>query len=660
MPADLDIVAYLGSKGYQGRQARGSEVVFPCFLECGEDASSKKRKLYINTEEGYYHCKVCGAYGGTYLLQKHFGDEPVKPERGGFSPLRKREVLTAAAEVGMEMLANNDEIVLKLISERGLSPETIIEARLGAAPKGYHLSKMLPDEFTREDILNSTLVHRDGFRKMDDFFYNHLLIPYVYRGAVVQMRGRTLDDEAKGAKYLTPPDEPVLLYGMDDLDDADDVIIVEGEFDRMVVKQHLMSSPDDKVRRIGVVGLAGADGFPDGFEVYFSEVKRVYIALDPDDAGRKASVRLKEKLGSMARIAELPQDLPKCDWTEFLLPVPVGADDTWHLKHPHAGHGWRDIVGLLGNAKGKRLFTMAESGYAFRQQQTNVDYLKTGYGLLDATILPGIKPGQVVVILAKTGTGKTIILCNLAYYMRAHRIMFVTLEMTREEVYERMRRIYLFHNPRATDEQVEHALETILICDENRLSEKDLEGLIDEYEMEYGQTPEVIFVDYLGYFARGAKGNGQYEKVTNAVMALKAIAKAGKLAIFAPAQVNRVAKEGKPIDLDDARDSGAIEETADFLLSIWRPDDALLAEAREETPQSGKLMMTILKSRHGGKNRTFALVMDLLTLAIVDANTPDAKRVQQHNYLSWRGETWDDLRRTDTAPIQDALLKETV
>lgn len=656
MPADIDIITYLGSKGYQGRQAKGSEVVFPCFF-CGEDPISKKRKLYVNTEDGWYHCKVCGNFGGTYLLQRHFGDDPKTSEPQTYSPIKRRQVLSAAADVGVQMLANNDDVVLSLMQERGLDPETIVSFKLGLAARGWSLSRSL-EGFDNDDVLNSSLVYRDGPRKGQDFFYDHLLIPYVSRGSVVQMRGRALGENKTG-KYLTPPDDPVMLFNVDDLDDADDVIITEGEFDAMVVKQHLLLSPDDKVRRIAVIGLAGANGFKEGFETYLSDARRVYVALDPDDTGKREAIKIKERLGSKARVVELPEELPKCDWTEFLLPVPANADDMWHAKHPHAGHTWRDIVGLMGNAQGKRLFTMQEAGYSYRSTRSEQEGIKTGFKQLDATILPGITPGQVMVVLAKTGTGKTLFLCNLAYNMRAHRLLFITLEMTKEEIYERLMKIYLFHHPRASSEEIEHALSNIVICDENRLSERDVEELLDEFEVETGHKPEVAMIDYLGYFARGVRGNGQYEKATNAVMALKALAKRkrGPLALIAPAQVNRLAKEGKPIDMDDARDSGAIEETADFLLSIWRPDDALMSEAHGTSAPTGKLRMTVLKSRHGGKDRSYSLVMDLLTLAIVDDDTPAGKRAVQHNHLAWRGETWRDLRREETKPIQQQLLE---
>jgi hypothetical protein len=131
------------------------------------------------------------------------------------------------------------------------------------------------------------------------------------------------------------------------------------------------------------------------------------------------------------------------------------------------------------------------------------------------------------------------------------------------------------------------------------------------------------------------------------------MAKAHKIAIVSPAQVNRGTTAGKPIDLDDARDAGTIEETADFLLSIWRPDDALQVDGAAQP--TGKLRATILKSRHGNAGLTFSLQMDMLTLAIVDDATPHAKKANDHNFLYWRGKSYEDLRAKELAPQQMTL-----
>jgi hypothetical protein len=105
--------------------------------------------------------------------------------------------------------------------------------------------------------------------------------------------------------------------------------------------------------------------------------------------------------------------------------------------------------------------------------------------------------------------------------------------------------------------------------------------------------------------------------------------------------------------MDDARDAGTIEETADFLLSLWRPDDALSPDGLVQP--TGKVKMTVLKSRHGGKDRTYTLVMDLLTLAIVEDSTRDAGRANNNNHLYWRGYSYEDLRRKELAPVQLTL-----
>lgn len=627
--AEFDPVAYLATKGLHGKKS-GREVAYPCFADCGEDPSSRKRKLYINSDTGFWTCFVCGARGGTTLLLRHFGDEELPAPELGVDLRARTRILNEAAQRGAEYLLGNDEVLDYLLYERGLSGETIERHQLGWVGNRWSLTDGLG---TRKELLATGLVHRDGDREGQDFFYDHLLIPYHSHGQVVQIRGRAMSGPSR---YMTGPGESVRLFNSDALIGADEVIVTEGEFDAMVLSQLLASAPDERARRIGVVAVPGTNARPAGFESYLEGARRVYVGFDPDEPGRKAAVDVKEKLGSRARILELPDTLPKCDWSEFIV---------------QRGAGWRDVLDLLGEAQGKRLYTVSDAHHSWATSIASTDVgLRTGYVGLDETITPGLLPGQVMVLLAKTGTGKTIWLCNVAYYMRDRHCLFVSLEMTREEVYERLRRIYLFHNPEASDRDVLEAFSRLLICDENRLGERELVALIDEYEQEVGVRPEAVYVDYLGYYAKGMPGGSPYEKTSNAVMQLKGEAKSSRVAVITPAQVNRLAKAGKPIDLDDARDSGVIEETADFALAIWKPDDLQVGEVQHQP--TGKLRLSVLKSRHGGVGRTFTLQMDLLTLAIVDDGTPEAKRAANNNHLFWRGTTYEDLRAHQTTPVQ--------
>jgi archaellum biogenesis ATPase FlaH/5S rRNA maturation endonuclease (ribonuclease M5) len=654
--AEFDAVSYLASKGLRGRPASGGrEITYPCFFDCGESASSNKRKLYVSVAEGLYQCKVCGASGGSYTLQQHFGDEPHAASSN--DAFLRRRILDVAADLGASMLTQNDDAMLYLLTERGLSPETVLARKLGFIAGAWSLVGTLPMEATAEQLKSTGLVYRDGPRAGKDFFYRHLLIPYISRGHVIQMRGRAWG-ETKGGKYLTGPGEPTRVYNSDSLDGAEDVIICEGEFDAMLLAQTLAACPEARLRRIAVIAVPGTNAIPDDFDDLLSTAKRIFIGLDSDEPGKRAAEELKERIGSRARVLELPyEDGRKCDWTEYLLPAAMEGKKSWKYDHPYAGHDWRDVHRLLSSASGKRIYSVAESGEAFRAYRQVNAGIKTGYNELDAIIHPGLLPGQVVIFLAKTGAGKTVLLCNLAYLMRKHRVLFVSLEMTREEIYDRLRRIYLFYHPEANDQAVDEGLANVYICDENRLGERDLANLVSEFTIEADGKPEVVFVDYLGYYARGAKGTSPYEKATNAVMQLKAEAKAGRFVVIAPSQVNRLAKEGKPIDLDDARDSGAVEETADFLLALYRPDDALQAEsAIVNVPLSGRVMITLLKSRHGGKGRSIKLQMDLLTLAVVADTSPKAALARTHTAQSQSsGLTWEIMRARETAPIQQSM-----
>ena len=123
-----------------------------------------------------------------------------------------------------------------------------------------------------------------------------------------------------------------MLYGADDLRAADDVIVTEGEYDRLIVKQTCTGSNDSRMRQVAVVGLPGAGSWPPDVERFFTDAKRVYIGLDPDDTGRQYAAKLKAVVGSKARIVELPSAEPKCDWTDYLRP----ASPT----NRHGGHGW--------------------------------------------------------------------------------------------------------------------------------------------------------------------------------------------------------------------------------------------------------------------------------------------------------------------------------
>lgn len=624
IPTETTLLQYLADKGVSTRRTHGTEVVAHCVF-CGE--TKKQPKLYLNTDSWLWDCKLCGESGNRVTLLRHFGDEDeqaVHPLPGVDANARRR-VLKAAAHHAHELLLENDDVLEELLG-RGLSPETIVKNQLGYVPKNYGFSRSLGD-FQIRDLVASGLMNADGL----EFLSDSVVIPYLHHQQVVQLRAK---DRSGDRRYRTAGGDNVRLYNEDALQGAERVLVTEGEFDALITQQVLAHARDPLARSIGVVALAGAAALPENFGSYFTGMKRVYVGFDPDPAGDQGTLRVEQQVGAISRPVELPRGEPKCDWTEYL------RDET--PNHPWGGNDWRGVMQLLAAADlvGKRVFTISEVYRQWEHDQLVHPGIKFGYPTLDSRIKPGLRPGQICVPLAKTGTGKTAFLVNVAHNTRSHRVLFISLELTSVELFGMLRRIHFFHNPRVPQAQMLNDYENLRIFDENRLGRADLATVVAEYTEEVGAPPELVMIDYLGYYARSF-GSDAYLRTSDAVMQLKADAKQQNLAILTPAQVNRGAKQGTALEADDARDSGVIEETADFVFSLFRPDQAIGEEG-----VSGAFNLGIVKSRRGGVGAVSPLLFSNMSLAIVERNDRrNAVRVEMENEQYIKGADYETWRR---------------
>lgn len=204
-------------------------------------------------------------------------------------------------------------------------------------------------------------------------------------------------------------------------------------------------------------------------------------------------------------------------------------------------------------------------------------------------------------------TGKTILMLNMMDSMRRVesqedlKMLFVSLEQTRGEWWDRARRIYRLNHLDQTDDECERWWsENMMLVDRNQLSISDLHQVLDDFQYRWGKPPDLMAVDYLGYWAQGFKGGDRYQRVSDAVMALKGIAKDMRIPVICPHQVSRIGQDGEEFGSDGARDSGVIEETADYVFTMWALDNKL---GREEDQKQGQIHMRIAKSRHGGRGQ---------------------------------------------------------
>lgn len=588
MSVALDIESYLFSKGIQVKQATGNNVHIACPF-CNEDPS-KRGRLYISLDPpGPFMCHLCGEKGTIRTIQRFFGDPVESFSSDWESSFDTQRIFNAAAEYYFNNLIDEHEDVLQwLTNVRGLTIETIEKHQLGWADGT--LRQHLVDELKLDlsDIEKTGLVSRGK-----DFLYAHVTVPYHINGNVVQIRGKEIN-----GKYKTPPGQKARLFNTDItwVQGITEFLVCEGEFDAMIAEQHGYAA----------VGSPGAAAWQPGWTDYFVDAKRVYIVFDGDKAGREGAEKVAHAVGPKARIVPMPDDT---DISDFL-----------------RQHQKEDLDVLLQRARGGTLLSVYDA-YAEWEEISRVPGLELGFPRLDMAIKPGLLPWQIAVILAKTNVGKTIFTLNLFHRMCMLnpdlKILFVSLEQTRSEWFDRANRIYKFYNLDATDKDVlEWFAPRLMIIDKNRITEHELVQNIEQFQYELGSLPGLVAVDYLGYWARSYKGEG-YERTTSAIMAMKGLSKEYRISFISPHQVNRGTEFGAEPEMDSGKESGAVEETADFVMQLFSEDQKKENRDRQRT---GRIGCRLGKSRHGGVGTLERLIMAPKSLAIVPVDDVLASR----------------------------------
>lgn len=628
MSDDVDVASYLAGKGYQGRSASRDESAYPCFFH-GEPMGTKRGRLYVNISTdpqtaGLYFCHVCGEKGNLVTLMRHFGDELKKSGKDEDEDwYTRQQIFRVAAAYYHSRL--EPEHVKWLREERGLTAATIQKHELGWADGGLY--KHLRDSgFELRDMTKTGLiaVHKDeqvqedgtfvldaGTARPYDFIRDAITIPYHVAGNCVQIRGRSLRDG--GPKYLTPPRQEARLFNTDAVWNVDTCVVTEGEFDAMVAEQ----------LGYNAVGCAGNRAWQDSWDSYFDGMRRVYIVFDNDAPGQLGADAIKERLGRKSRAVLMPED-----------GVPAGQNDISRYFGLE-GHTRDEFDALLYKAdRAGSLLLTVDDAYIEWQELQGVQGLMYGYEEFDAYMKPGHLATQVWIVLAKTNVGKTLFLLNTFDAIRRapgqkdKKILFVSLEQTRGDWFERQRRIWNFWNLDCpaldvNSETLNYWREHILITDVNRMSIESLISAIDDFKDQMGQLPDLVAIDYLGYWARSFRGVNKYEQVSEAIMSLKEVGKERRIPILAPHQVSRGQEFGKEIEVDSGRDSGAIEETADGLFVLWNPDTQ---PGKEITDRTGRVRLKIGKTRAGSKGRIADFQFGYLSLAM--APLSDTPRVR--------------------------------
>jgi len=233
--------------------------------------------------------------------------------------------------------------------------------------------------------------------------------------------------------------------------------------------------------------------------------------------------------------------------------------------------------------------------------------LPTGFATLDRT-LSGLRPGELVILAARPGVGKSALAGNIAANIAkgiGGRVLFCSLEMSHSELVERMlssqcgvdhakmRRGDLVAKERAAINEAGSALCEWDIGIDDRPEQRVADVVAQARRKQNKGGLDLVVVDYLQLLRPQDHRVPRQEQVSAMSRGLKAAAKSLKVPVLCLAQLNRQADTpNDPPRLSHLRESGAIEQDADVVLFIHKSPSE---DERQE--QTAKLI--VAKQRNG-------------------------------------------------------------
>ena len=247
--------------------------------------------------------------------------------------------------------------------------------------------------------------------------------------------------------------------------------------------------------------------------------------------------------------------------------------------------------------------------------------IPTGFRLLD-TVLTGLGRGDLIILAARPGMGKSSFALNIAtrVAMKQHiPVAIFSLEMTKEQLTNRILSAeagidsQAFRTGALTASDWEYlALATeklhdapIYMDDTSAITITEMKAKIRRINQDPSR-PNIglIVIDYLQLMTSGLRTENRVQEISTITRNLKIMAKEMNVPIIALSQLSRaVEKQGNNSShrpqLSDLRDSGSIEQDADCVLFLYR--DSYYASQQPDGAEvdADTAECIVAKNRHG-------------------------------------------------------------
>lgn len=524
----IDVLGYIQKKGWAYKEVVGNEIVIKDCPEC----SDSRWHFYISKDEGLCHCKKCDFSCNLYQLQEKLGDLPVSKIQRYLGTEKTKPI------------ENYEQY------ERNLSLS--IEGQNYLESRGY----------TEETIKHFRLGFDDGW----------ITIPHFQGGKVLNIKFRKISPKT----FKRVVGKPSILFNLDGIDfEKPSVLLVESETDAIAAWQM-------GVKNVLALTTGATTCLPEWIEI-LKQFKKTFILLNSDEAGRRGSYKIAEKIG-----------FAKC-WNMVL---PVKDVNDFLLKYSA-----KDFLRQFAKTKRfqlKEIISIGESFDKMREWAQNKDQFQgtpTGIESLDS-LIGGLKEEELIILSGDSGIGKTTLALNLllnALFQNKRCLAF----LLEGKLYWWISRLLTMHLDKpydtiTTEEWGKTKSEFrdfplyFFSGSQAELTPQKLiqivEACIKLYDIDF------LVLDNLGKIV--PVGDEYVARTSRTVSTLKNLAVDLKIPILLICHIRKPAWARKVIrpTMHDLKSSSTIYQDADLILMLMKEDDSLSLEVQKNrTGECGKV-----------------------------------------------------------------------
>ncbi|MDP9347994.1 MAG: replicative DNA helicase [Gemmatimonadota bacterium] len=250
------------------------------------------------------------------------------------------------------------------------------------------------------------------------------------------------------------------------------------------------------------------------------------------------------------------------------------------------------------------------------QNSSSVTGVPTGFADLD-NLTAGFQRGDLIVVAARPSMGKTAFTLNIAQHAAIaakKAVAFFSLEMSKESLVQRM----LTSEARVDAGRVR----TGRLRDDDYPRLAQAAGLLNTAPVYIDDTPGIsvlemrakarrlksdrpdlamIMVDYLQLMTGNGRTENRQQEVSEISRNLKALAKELEVPVVALSQLSRAVEQrpDKRPMMSDLRESGAIEQDADVIMFLYRPEYYFGPVDKDGNSLEGRAEVIVSKQRNG-------------------------------------------------------------